>query len=111
MGVVYDDDTAVIVDWKSGRHLDGYDGQMELFAVAAMIRLPNIQEVQTALVSTVTGEKVVKMFPRASLKPLIGKWTDIANAMLADVDLEPTPGAYCRWCDFSHSNGGPCRYG
>lgn len=110
-GVLYEDTSAEVVDWKTGKNRGGYDDQLELFAIAAMRHLPSIQHVTTRLAFVDHEETVFGEYPRAELPKLIEKWEGQVAPMLADTEFNPRPSGRCRFCEFSKSNGGPCKYG
>ena len=110
-GVLYDDMSAEVVDWKTGKNRGGYDDQLELFAVATMQHMPVIDHVTTRLSFVDHEETVFGEYPRAEVPALIEKWEGKVRPMFEDTEFLPRPNGMCKLCDFARSNGGPCRYG
>lgn len=109
--VIYDDMTAVICDWKTGKPRGTHDDQMELFAVSAFCHIPSITEVETRLVYTDFTHQELAEFKAADREKLIAKWERKVAPMFEDTEYLPRPSEHCRFCDFSRSRGGPCRFG
>lgn len=104
------DDTATVVDFKTGKVYDHHMLQMDLYAVAAMIQIPVAKRVRTALWYVDQGKGEEETFPRTSLTKLKKSWEKKAAPMLADTKFKPTPSEACRRCEFSAAKGGPCKY-
>ena len=111
-GILYDDMTAEVIDHKTGKPRGSYDDQLELFALSTMRHLPAVTNVTTRL-QFVEHEvpPVIHAYPASDVPKLIDKWEGKVRPMFEDTAFLPRPGDRCRWCDFSRSNGGPCRYG
>ncbi len=100
---IFDDDVGapVIVDWKTGIHLDDAETQLDFYAMAwAMIHdeLPARAEA----VSIPTGERVAiePSIERArevasSVASMVG---ELRGAFAAGTELERSAGPWCRWC-------------
>lgn len=115
--VLYDDNTALLVDWKTGKKYETNEDQVELFALAAYKRYPNLTEVDTRLWyidipdPKNTGENEVQRVYKASEMSAIEKdWSRKVVPMFKDRKFAPTPNQRCRWCHFRKENGGPCKY-
>jgi hypothetical protein len=113
VGLPYDDGTFETVDWKTGKQYDTNADQMECFAVTIMGRFheTGAREVKTRLVYIDAETQEVETYHYRDFANLSAKWTANANKMLADRVWLPKPNAKCKWCPFSRSKGGPCRYG
>jgi hypothetical protein len=111
VGIIYDDNTAEVVDWKTGKPRGTYKEEMELFAMALMLRAPHVTHVSTRLAFTDVKHEVFDEFPAAALEPLINTWNRRVAPMFTDTSYLPRPNEGCKWCDFSRSKGGQCRYG
>lgn len=116
--VLYDTD-ADVVDHKTGRPRPQETAeQAELYAVSVFVRHPNVQRVSVrfwyldADVKVAPGQReTVYRFERSAAKEIVARWNKRAKRMLSDKIMAPTPGQHCRYCAFSASAGGPCRYG
>lgn len=113
VAVLYDDLTAEIIDWKSGKPRGTHEDQMELFAISLMVRYPVATHVTTRLAYTDFEHSEFGEYPRADLEKMIAKWEDKVRPMFEDTTYLPRPGEHCRFCPFSRSrtNGQDCRYG
>lgn len=108
--VWYDDNTAELVDWKTGKKYDSNNDQMEIFALSVGTK-KSVDSVRTRLVYVDAGAQEIRDFPREEIESLRGKWGKIAETMLTDRQLPAQPNSMCRFCDFARSKGGQCRYG
>jgi hypothetical protein len=109
--VVYPDDTADVVDHKTGKMYDDNREQMELFGLSVLCRYPAVSSVNTRLWYVDSGNEVIDQFSRADAEPLKAKWSARAAAMLADREFLPKPNDKCKWCPLRHSAGGLCKFG
>lgn len=110
-GVVYPDDTATVVDWKTGKRYASNDDQMELFAVTTFHYWPQLQEVETRLLYVDNGAEEQAEFKRADEPKLRAKWEARAQTMLSDRTWAPKPNDKCVFCVRSRAKGGDCRFG
>lgn len=108
--LIYEDGTADVVDYKTGKKRPEHAKQAELYAISVMCRYAQVHSVTVRYWYIDSGEEAVFRFSRTSLKELLAKWTERAERMLRDKLLAPNPGIHCRWCPFSASKGGPCKY-
>lgn len=113
------DGVMIITDWKTGKFRaemnEDYIEQLELYALAALILHPHIKEVHPHLAYIDQG-----IFYPESSKPLVFTRKDIPNLkklwekrtkpMLNDTTFAPRPNDKCKWCFFSASKNGPCKY-
>lgn len=105
------EDCSVIIDHKTGQQRDGYDAQLELYALGAdLISEVKHDKITTALLFVDHGTKEVKVYPRDELDKLAVKWEKRVKPMLEDVAFVPCPGNACRWCFYRKSNNGPCEF-
>lgn len=113
------DGVLVVTDWKTGKFRAEmnaeYLEQLELYALAAMYLDESIQEVRPRLVYLDVGiiypgadEDIVYL--RKDLPQLKKLWDKRIKPMLTDTVFQPRPNDKCRWCHFSASKDGPCKY-
>jgi RecB family exonuclease len=113
---IKDDDSILIIDWKTGKHSEAraqeYKQQLELYVLAALKFFPEIENVEADLCWVDNGatEKLTYKRSDGAEATLQKNWEDRTAAMLADSAFSPKPSALCRWCDYSKTNGGPCRF-
>lgn len=111
-----------ITDWKTGkmhdRLIDDYEEQLELYALAALMRLPDIEKVETSLKYLDIGETYPQepiVFERRDIPRLKKLWEKRTKKMLVDKVFKPTPHDKCKWCWFGQAGkakGGPgiCKF-
>jgi len=110
-GLIYDDNTADVIDFKTGKKYGENEEQMELFAVATFNRFPLLTEVKTRLWYLDGGDEDVVDFRAADRLKLRDKWEKKVQPLFADTMFAPRPNDKCKWCSFGKSKGGPCRHG
>lgn len=107
--VVYDDNTALLVDWKTGRKYDKNELQVQLFAASAMLRFPDITEVDTRLwyVDAKPGDNEIDAtYYRKELPSIQKDWQKRIKPMFTDMKFPPKPNAKCRFCHFRNKAAG-----
>lgn len=104
------DRRATIIDHKTGKIRDDYEEQLDLYAAATLARYQDLDKVQTELWYLDQGEIRERLYTRDEADDLIKVWTNRVKPMLADKRFAPKPSYLCKWCDFSHNNGGDCEY-
>lgn len=109
--VVYDDNTADVVDFKTGKASDSHAQQGELYAISVFLRYANVQYVTVRFWYLDTGAETVQHFARREMEEMIYTWEKRVKPMLSDEIFAPRPGNHCRWCFFAKSNNGPCKFG
>jgi len=100
-----------IQDWKTGQVYASHPTQMENYVAIAAAHFPEATHYITRLVYVDQGIVTPPKTTAAErLKPirllLDGR---IKNAE-DDTIFPTTPGAGCKWCDYSKKYGGPCQY-
>lgn len=126
VGEFFEEDGLTIyvpTDWKTGQVYDDkndeYVEQLELYALAALLIHPQIDEVRPRLVYVDQGlvfpdPDEPLSFTRDDLEPLKKLWTKRTRPMLNDTIFAPRPGADCRYCFYRKNNavngGGQCKY-
>lgn len=111
VALLYDDMVAEIVDWKTGRVYGENAEQMELFALSLMCKFAPATHVITRLVYIDAGSEQIAEYPASDKEKLQAKWERAVEPMFNDRDFIPRPNDKCRFCDFSKSKGGQCRFG
>ena len=108
--------TATLIDFKTGKPWKDTKDQSELYAVAKMQRVKEIESVDVEFWYTDSGEVVPYFYSRIrDFKKLKQKWQARAQEMLAARTFPFTKNAYaCKYCPFRSdkelANGlaGPC---
>jgi hypothetical protein len=113
------DNVLQVIDFKTGSTPDkikegnpDYELQLELYALAGMLKYPTAEKVKTSLIFTDHGMVVEssRTYTRDDLPELKTKWEARTNKMLNDEVYAPTPGNACRFCSFSKKKSGPCKF-
>ena len=109
-----EDKSILIIDFKSGKLGDNgqYIEQLELYALAALLTNPECTKVITRLDFIDHGKSIEgdNQYTQADVAMLKKRWETRVNKMMNDEVYQPTPGNACRWCAFSKSKGGMCRF-
>jgi hypothetical protein len=108
--VLYEDGTALVIDFKTGKPYGDYSEQMSLFADAVFCRYHDVKSVETRLWFLDTGDEVVDTLTRKGLAARKKEWEDRVEPMFNDTAFRPKPNRRCSWCPFSVVNDGPCKY-
>lgn len=111
VGLVYDDNTADIIDHKTGKKYGSNTEQVELFALSAMCMWPQVTRVTARLWYIDADDEEIIEFSAADREKLKAKWDANASKMLSDTIFAPRPNDKCRFCNWSRSKGGPCKFG
>lgn len=114
VGVLYEDNSCEVIDWKSGKPRGTHEDQMELFAVSVLTKFPYVTSVDTRLAYTdFDHAEFGGPYPRADLDKLIAKWERQIAPMFTETTFLPRPNEGCKFCPFSRSatGGKDCRYG
>jgi len=102
---------ALVVDHKTGRvRPEGHESQLSLYALAVLSRYADVDRVHATLWYLDHGVAHGRTYLRAQLDDLRKGWLGRVEPMLSDRTFEPRPSDACRWCPFSKSKEGPCRY-
>lgn len=117
------EDTLHIVDHKTGRNSPyknvEYAEQCELYALAALIRMPHIVEARPRLWYLDAGELYpgdddVITYTQADVPRLRKLWEGRVKPMFTAKTFKPTPSKACEWCYYRKANaangGGQCKY-
>lgn len=99
-----------VIDHKTGKKRDGYGEQLDLYALGGMLKFPHVKTVHTQLWYLDSGEQVVEEYSSKDMKKLQKGWDKKVHPMLNDTLFSPKPNHTCRWCAFSKSKGGPCKF-
>lgn len=112
--VVYDDDTADVIDHKTGKKYGSNDEQMELFALSTFAKFPQLVHVTTRLwyldIADPRENKVEADFAVKEVAALKKDWDKKVKPMFADRKFPPRPNDKCRFCFLSQAKGGPCKF-
>lgn len=113
VAVVYDDGTADVIDFKTGRKYDTNEDQVELFGNVIFSKFPQVEHVTTRLwyLDQPSDNEVIREYERDGFEEVRDKWNARVAKMFNDETFAPTPSYHaCKWCPFKKAEGGPCPY-
>lgn len=110
------------VDWKTGSPRGSYDDQMQIFAIPAYWKYPDLEVFTGHLIYLDSGDSIPYRIDRAqfygpscdpaSMDGLYGLWVHNVRMMEADQAFPAKPSREaCKWCPFHAKKGGPCKDG
>lgn len=113
--VIIHDGHIKIVDHKTGKaYPDKHEEQLRLYGAAALSRYPDLETANGEIWYLDHDQKTIPKlsieFTRKDVPPIRKDFERRIRPMLNDKKFAPRPGPGCRWCDYSKSKGGPCRY-
>ena len=97
-------------EWKTGKIYDDHKYQANLYSVIALVMEENAQLARVTNVYFDQGKTTVTELPREDFEGQKFLWDQRHADLHKDDILPPNPGWYCRYCDFSRENGGPCTF-
>jgi RecB family exonuclease len=118
---VHEEHSVVVpIDYKTGKMRAEknaeYELQLELYGVSALLQMPSVQAASPRLWYIDEGviypnpeEREIEFF-RKDVPALKKKWEARVKPMFQDTTFKPTPGDACRWCHYSKSKDGPCKF-
>jgi hypothetical protein len=99
-----------VIDWKTGKYRVPSTEQVELYAIAGGCVYPKTTQVTAQMVFIDSDEEYSRTYSRAELEALKAKYETRVAPMYTEEAWEPTPSSGCRYCDFSKTKSGPCKY-
>jgi hypothetical protein len=111
--VVYEDNTAVVIDHKTGRKYATNEDQMRLFGLAAFKKFPELTEVSTRLwyLDQPEDNEVEFTYYKREEAKIQKDWEKAIQPMFNDRKFPPRPNDKCKWCFLGVSKGGDCKFG
>lgn len=109
-------DTALVLDWKSGKSWGNeimHAQQLQLYAIATMMKFPDIHHVVAQDYYLDEGKVKKKAFHRdEKFDLLFEKWSERAEKMLTDDEPRARPNRMnCRFCNYGVTKGsGACDF-
>lgn len=98
------------IDFKSGKYRVPSTEQIELYAIGLHAANPTLEEVTAEFWFLDTGDVYKRIYTAGELLKLREKYERYVAPLYADETFAPTPSNGCRWCNFSKTKGGPCKY-
>jgi hypothetical protein len=125
VAVVYDDCTADIVDFKTGRKYGTNEDQIELFSMGGFMKWPDVEHVTARLWyldipdgpntdgdphEESTANTTIREYTRDEFEAARKAWGKRVEPMFKDKRFAPRANSKCVWCPYSKAKGGPCKY-
>lgn len=125
VAVHYDDNTLDIIDFKTGRKYTTNEDQVELFSMGGFARFPEVEHVTARLWyldipdgpkdkddphEDSTANTTIREYTRDQFEAAQKKWQRKIQPMFMDTKFPPRANEKCKWCAFSRSKGGPCKF-
>ena len=97
-------------EWKTGGIYDEHGLQAELYGLTTLLLYPNNSQVTITNVYLDKFKTKKRTYNRDDLPSLLAMWDHRREDLINDTLHSPNPGWYCRFCDFSKAQGGPCQF-
>lgn len=94
----HEDNHLVIIDHKTGKLYEVDEGQVELFALAAMARFPGVKTVETRLWYLDSGDEVIRDFSASDFNPMKRQWTERVQPMFDPRSYDNLERCHSRRC-------------
>ena len=98
------------IDFKSGKYRIPSKEQVELYAIGKHAAHPSLMEVSAEFWFLDTGETYEHTYTVKELLDLRKKYEQYVAPIYADETWTPTPSNECRWCSYSRTKNGPCKF-
>jgi PD-(D/E)XK nuclease superfamily len=98
------------IDFKSGKYRIPSTEQIELYAIGLHAANPELEEVSAEFWFLDTGEVYEKTYTAEQLLKLRKKYETYVAPIYAEEIWPPEPSTSCRWCNYSKTKAGPCKY-
>ena len=110
-----DDTSARVIDYKTGKRFGneiGHSQQCLLYAIAAFMRDPKLQFVQTELWYLDKAETATQSYTRNEAMQFMPSYHERGVKMTTETDFEPRPSSSaCRWCSYRKGEFPECQWG
>lgn len=98
------------IDFKSGKYRIPSTEQIELYAISLHALNPELEEVGAEFWFLDTGDIYDKIYLADQLIALRSKYERYAAPLYTEEAWQPQPSNDCRWCQYSKTKGGPCKF-
>lgn len=103
-------DKLTVIDFKSGKYRVPSQDQVELYAVVGSAMHPEANTIIAEFWFLDTGDIYTRAYTKEELIKLRTKYEQASAPLYTDVVWEAEPSAACRYCTYSRTKGGPCKY-
>jgi CRISPR/Cas system-associated exonuclease Cas4 (RecB family) len=101
---------ATVIDWKTGKIYDEHDDQKSLYSLAVLAEEPSVLRVRAIHVYLDLGKNREKTYDREQMHQLRTSWDSRVLKLEEEKAFIPNPSFKCRYCPYSRSVGGPCKF-
>jgi hypothetical protein len=108
--VLRPDDTLSVIDFKTGRYRIPHEDQVELYAVVGHALHPHIKSATAEYWFIDANDSWSKTYTAEELLALRKKYEAEAQKIYDTQVWSESPSRDCKWCTYSKSKGGKCRY-
>lgn len=106
---------AIVIDYKTGKKFGNeikHAEQTQLYALNAVLRFPDLEEVTTELWYLDQDELTRATFTRSQILRFKANWDRRGHALTDCTVFPPNPNIHsCKWCQYGPWNGGQCKVG
>jgi hypothetical protein len=100
----------VIIDYKTGKMRPENKEQLDLYALGAFMKYPNVEKVTAEFWYLDADEWVEEIYTKKDISRLQKHWADETKKYLNDTKFPPRANNFCRWCDFRKDAQGLCKF-
>jgi PD-(D/E)XK nuclease superfamily len=98
------------IDFKSGKYRVPSTEQPELYGIALHAKNPELTKVTAEFWFLDTGEVYSRDYTADELLKLRKKYEKRVEPIYMTSQWDPSPSNECRWCTYSKTKGGACKY-
>jgi PD-(D/E)XK nuclease superfamily len=103
-------ETGKAIDFKSGKYRVPSTEQVELYAIGLHAANPSLVEVSAEFWFLDTGDVYERTYKAEELMKLRKKYEAYVAPIYSEELWGPQPSNDCRYCSYSKTKNGPCRY-
>lgn len=104
-------ETVKIIDFKTGRVRDGeYEPQLQLYAAGGAAAFEGVSRIEVELWFLDHHVTTRRAYTLDQARGFQRTWDKRFRPIFTERAFKPNPGNHCRWCPYSKSKGGPCKY-
>lgn len=107
---VLKEDHLTVIDFKSGQYRIPSPDQVELYSIIGHAIHPHVKSVTAELWFIDANDAYSQNYDASELVQLRKKYEQEAGHMYNTEVWGESPSRACKWCAYSKSKGGPCRY-
>lgn len=105
-----EDEEICVIDFKTGRYRVPSTEQVELYALAGLSIAPHIKTARAEMWFLDSGDTYICVYTADQLRALRSKYEKAFDELTNNEIWDPTPSSGCRYCPYSKTKGGPCRF-